>query len=149
MSIIRDFVTKLPAACGVPNEPVTFTWVDKDGVERAETKGLADIFGEMNAQMFAYELANPDGPLHRKHFESVFDRVYLGVGPWKDLASGGSGHALDLLVYVARNIDAKGTPWRGKSESEIQLKNSEMRPENSAVAALLSVEQASTLGNWA
>ncbi len=130
MSIIRDFVTKLPAACGVP-------------------EGLAEIYGELNGKLFDFELANPDGPLNRKHFESVFDRIFLGVCPWKDLASCGVSHAVNLLEFVARTIDAKGGEWRGKEAASKALVNGELSPENAPVVALMTVEQASTLGNWA
>lgn len=136
MSIIRDFVTKLPAACGVP-------------------AGLAEIYGELNGRLFDYEKDNPDGALHRKHFESVYSRIILGFDPWQRLVddlpgeSSPTGYAVDLLIFAARTIDAKGGDWRGKETEKASLLKKESEPANAKVAALLSVEQASTLGNWA
>ena len=131
MSIIRDFVTKLPAACGVP-------------------AGLAEIYGELNGKLFDFELANPDGPLSRKHFDSIWERIDLGFNPWIQLAKRAPVvHAQSLLEFAARTIDAKGGDWRGKEEEMARLLKNEAETVNAPIAALLSVEQASTLGNWA
>ena len=104
MSIIRDFVTKLPAACGVP-------------------EGLSEIYGELNGKLFDFELSNPDGPLHRKHFDSLYSRISLGFDPWYRLAdeSGSVEFARALLIFSARTIDAKGGDWRGKWQEQSRL----------------------------
>ncbi len=133
MSIIRDFVTKPPAACGVP-------------------AGLAEIYGELNGKLFDFELANPDGPLHRKHFDSVWSRISLGFKPWADLAdeSGAVAFAQSLLLFAARTIDAGGGDWRGKWQEEERLKTSAAsNPSTALIQSLLPISLASTLGSWA
>lgn len=134
MSIIRDFVTKLPAACGVP-------------------AGLAEIYGELNGKLFDFELANPDGPLNRKNFESLFDRLDLGFSPWTNFVEEKNWntvrHARDLLTFAVRNIDASGGDFLHKASLRKRLEEDAGKPENAPVAALMTVEQASTLGNWA
>ncbi len=131
MSIIRDFVTKLPAACGVP-------------------EGLAEIYGELNGKLFDFELANPDGPLNRKHFRSSIDRLEIGFHWYGYFGNEAvTEYALDLLVFLSKTIDADGSDWKGREASKNELQIREAQPGNSDVAALLTVDQASTLGNWA
>jgi len=131
MSIIRDFVTKLPAACGVP-------------------AGLAEIYGELNGKLFDFELANPDGPLHRRNFDSIWERIELGFRPWDVFAKRSLvTHAQSLLEFAARTIDADGGDWRGKEEEKARLLRNEAETVNAPIAAMLTVEQASVLGNWA
>jgi hypothetical protein len=131
MSIIREFVTKLPAACGVP-------------------EGLAEIYGELNGKLFDFELANPDGPLNRKNFSSAYERLALGVDPWKCLVPiGVANYAIGLLAFMAKTTYAKGGDWDGKEWAKNQLSAEEKQPYNAPVASLMTVEEASTLGNWA
>lgn len=128
MESIRDFVIALPKACGVPD-------------------GLAEIYGELNAKLFDWEIANPDGALNRKNFESVVDRVNLGICAWESLVPFyKTVYARDLLVFAARTVDAGGGDWRGKQEEkESLLKLESQRPE---ISALMTVDQASVQGNW-
>lgn len=130
MSIIRDFVTKLPAACGVPD-------------------GLAEIYGELNGKLFDFELANPEGPLNADNFGDVYERISLGIHPWVDLGDPyRAGYAHKLLEFVAKTTKAKGGDWEGKEASKSKLLFLEGDPANAPIASLMTVEQASTLGSW-
>jgi len=100
MSIIRDFVTKLPAACGVP-------------------AGLAEIYGELNGKLFDFELANPDGPLHRRNFRAMSDRLEVGISWYGTFGSDRStSYAHELLMFLTKTIDADGGDWEGKEVEE-------------------------------
>ena len=130
MGIIRDFVVGLPKACGVPD-------------------GLAEIYGELNGKLFDFELANPEGPLNRRNFEGIWDRIMLGIDPWWRLADRKKReHAQSLLEFVARTIDAKGGDWIGKADTLNVLSNEQTQPHNTELAALLPASTAGTLSSW-
>lgn len=129
MSKLRDFVVGLPKACGVPN-------------------GLAEIYGELNGKLFDFEMAYPDGPLNRRNFSHIWDRLSIGVRPWERFADQDKlKHASALLDFAARTIDAKGGDFTGKSVIADQLTLSQAN--NPEVSSLLTVADASVLSNWA
>lgn len=131
MSIIRDFVVGLPKACGVPD-------------------GLAEIYGELNAKLFDFELANPDGPLNRKNFHGVWDRLSLGTEPWRRFADSEKlVHGEAILDFIGRTIDAKGGDWTGKSVILDTLTAQQVQPQNAELAALMPASTAGTLSSWA
>ena len=129
MSIIRNFVTKIPLACGV--DPI-----------------IAKEFGKLNKRLFDLEKRNPNGPLNRKRFVSVADRLAVGIDPWKRFADPRKlAYAVALLEFAAKTIDANGGEWKGKKEAKSDL--ALRQADNPEVAALMTVEQAATMGNWA
>lgn len=134
MSVIRDFVVGLPAACGVP-------------------AGLSDIYGKLNGELYDWELANPEGALNRRNFDSLFSRLDLGFVAWGDLVE--DNHwatirfARNLLTYAVRTIDANGGDWLRKEAARKELVADAAKPENANVLALMAIDTAGTMSNWA
>lgn len=128
--MIRNFLENLPAACGVPKE-------------------LAKIEADHMVALFDFERANPGSLLSRNSFKSVDDRIHYGL-KWLRFADPDKvQYAVDLLIYAAKSIDAngKGVVVDGLAEDRDMLLTDE--PDYPEISALMSVDQAGTLSNWA
>lgn len=132
MSKLRAFFVGLPAACGVHPE-------------------IAHFFEKMNGGLFDHEKANPGSVLARKAGQSTVERLAIGFDGWRRVAAKPEAveYALELAVYAADKIafEAKGIV----PEQDLELSKRLLlvdEPRYPEIAALLTVEEASALGQW-
>lgn len=130
MGLARNFAVGLPKACGVP-------------------EGLDELYADHQGRLFDFDLQHGDGATHRRNFKGYEDRLLPGFS-WKAYAAnqGAVDYALDLAVYAAKCIDVntKGAEIKGLADDRVMLEADEL--DHPEVAALLTVEQASTMTAW-
>jgi hypothetical protein len=129
MSIVRDFVTKLPQACGAKSP----------------------AWGKMNQLAFDHEVAHPVSEFSHAEGQSVEERLAPGFGftvdPLVDQMAANYGRRLLELAAVAYAASKGEVPSELVSSLRSKLASREADFPN--VSALMTVEQASTLGSWA
>lgn len=131
MSTVRDFFVGLPLACGV--EP-----------------NIAEVYGKHLGELFDYEIAHPYGVFSRDKLANTAKRMSYAFHGWPDFADPKKiGYALRLALFMANSYgkNAKGIDSPDLDFTKAILLNDE--PYNPEVASLMSVEQASTMSNWA
>jgi hypothetical protein len=129
MSKIRDFFIKVPAICGADN---------------------AETWGMMNQLAFDHEVATPGSVFGRKPDVSVRERLLpafgfmIAKGVNKDVAR----YAQDLAILAALSYGvSKGVDDFGEVKA-LSDALSGQEPNFPQVSELLTVSEASTLGNW-
>ena len=131
MSKIRDFYTRLPEACGVPED-------------------LAAIYADHLGQLFDHEAKNPESVLARKLGQSVAGRLKPAFAGWDEFAQVPEvEYGKRLAIYAAAmygwNSKDDGDPDELETEREYLAS---YEPEFPKIAALMTVDEASTLSNW-
>lgn len=129
MSIVRDFVIKIPQVCGAKSP----------------------AWGKMNQLAFDYEVSNPDSEFSHAKGQSIEERLAPGFGFVSDplVDQMAASYARRLLELAATAYAAS----KGEAPSSlVESLKARLAPRESdfpKVAELMTVEQASTLGNWA
>lgn len=131
MSKLQDYFKGLPGACGVPSE-------------------VARAAGEYNAKLFQIEKNDPESIFRRLPRQSVRARFKPAFAAWEAFADPKKLEYAKRLTHflgASHNYNVKGIGVKKLLQAEaILLKASEA--ENPEVAALLTVEEASTQGAW-
>jgi hypothetical protein len=130
MSRLREFFSKLPEACGVEN---------------------AEAYGKMNELAFDYEVANKDSQFSRKAGVSASARLLPAFGfrvdPDHDQDAADYAFQLATLAEMAYSL-TKGIG----DKQEVDMLAEELdtvEADFPAISALLTVQEASTMGQWA
>lgn len=131
-SRIRAFCVGLPAACGVPKE-------------------IADeIEGPANGKRFDYEKANSDSAYRRRPGQPTRQRMKPAFAAWADLADPKAlAYGIDLLCYANDCYGYNKTGQKHPKELvETGVRLVAVEPTQPAIAALYTVDEATTLTYW-